>query len=270
MSSYCNLGRVIRTEWLSRVGARDRSPMLKRVAFVCAMPMEMNPLRRKLSLKKTVIGSVEIYAGSLGDLSVIGIVTGIGSELAAHGVERLVEEVDIKQIVVVGIAGAVNSETQIGALVQPVTVVNGATGDKYRPTQLGESIPRGTMWTSDELITDLDTIARLRADGVISLDMETAAIAEICQRRSIPWSVYRSISDRATDASLDGEVFDLINRDGTFNITRVCAFIVRHPGRLPALARIARDATLAAKNAAAAAIDAVSYPSPNSPMSQDT
>ena len=61
----------------------------------------------------------------------------------------------------VGITGAVDEETPIGALVLPEVVVNGATGAEYRPKQLGGGTPKGKMWTSDELITDLDVIARI-------------------------------------------------------------------------------------------------------------
>jgi adenosylhomocysteine nucleosidase len=244
--------------------------VLKRVAFVCAMPMEIIPLKRKLSLEKAVIGSLEVYAGSLGDRPVVAIVTGIGSVLATEGVERLVEAIDIEHVVVVGITGAVDNEAPIGTLVLPAVVVNGTTGAEYPPTRLGGDEPRGKMWTSEVLITDLDVIARLRANGVVSLDMETAAIAEICQRRDIPWSVFRAISDRATEVSLDDEVFHLINRDGTYNIKKIGAFLVKHPGRLPALVRLAKDAKLAAEHAAAAAISAVSQFSRDAPFSQDT
>jgi adenosylhomocysteine nucleosidase len=252
------------------VGFSVRSRVLKRVAFVCAMRLEIIPLKRRLSLEKTIIGSLEVYAGSLDDRPVVAIVTGIGSMLAAEGVERLAEAIDIEQVVVVGITGAVDNETPVGTLVLPAVVVNGTTGAEYRPKQLGGGNPRGKMWTSDELITDLDVIARLRADGVISLDMETAAIAEICQRRDIPWSVFRAISDRATEVSVDEEVFHLINRDGTFNVKMIGAFFVKHPGRLPALVRMAKDAKLAAEHAAAAAVKAVSQPSGHTPFSQDT
>jgi adenosylhomocysteine nucleosidase len=220
--------------------------------------MEIVPLRRKLSLEKTVVNSIEVFAGSLGDRPVVAVCTGIGNVLAAGGVERLVEAFDIERVVVVGIAGAVENETAIGTLVIPAVVVNGATGAEFQPQQIGGGDPKGTMWTCDELIMDLDVIAGLRADGVLALDMETAVIAEICERRGIPWSVFRAISDRATETTLDDEVFHLINGDGTFNIKRIGAFLVQHPGRWPALARMARDAKLAAEHAAAAAVTAVS------------
>jgi hypothetical protein len=110
----------------------------------------------------------------------------------------------------------------------------------------------------------------LRANGVIALDMETAIIAEICQRHKIPWSVFRAVSDRASEVSLDDEVIHLINQDGIFNFKLIGAFFVKHPGRLPALARLAKDAKLAAEHAATAAVTAISQPSRHAPFSQGT
>jgi nucleoside phosphorylase len=114
------------------------------------------------------------------------------------------------------------------------------------------------MWTTDELITDADLIAGLRARGVVSLDMETAAIAEECEGRGIPWSVFRVISDRATDGSIDEEVFHLSNQDGTPNGQAVARYFVRHPGRIPRMVRLARGAKLATHAAAEAALRACS------------
>ena len=114
------------------------------------------------------------------------------------------------------------------------------------------------MWTTDTLITDLDVVAGLRDDGVVSMDMETAATAEVCERRGIPWSVFRTISDRVTDGVLDEEVFQLSNQDGSPNLKAALSYMVRHPGRLPALARVMKEAKLATEHAAEAAIAAVS------------
>jgi nucleoside phosphorylase len=162
-------------------------------------------------------------------------------------------------VVVVGITGAVENETPIGTLVLPELVVDGATGDEFRPDQIALGEPSGKMWTTDELITDLEVIAGLRENGVVSLDMETAAIARVCVHERIPWSVFRAISDRATDGSLDEEVFRLSNQDGTFNAAAVASYFLRHPNRLPAMARLAKGAKTAADRASSAAIEAVSH-----------
>ncbi len=133
--------------------------------------------------------------------------------------------------------------------------MDGATGAEFRPAPLGDGSPEGKMWTSDDLITDPSVLSGLRADGVVSLDMETAAIARVCDRRGIVWSVFRSISDRATDGSVDEEVFRLSNQDGTPNAKAIASYVVRRPGRLPAMARMAKSARLATERAADAALE---------------
>ena len=188
--------------------------------------------------------------------NVVGIVTGMGTELASAGTTRLLDAVAVERVVVVGITGAVENETPIGTLILPELVVNGATGAEYRPAPLGEGSPAGTMWTTDTLITDLDEIAALRARGVVSLDMETAAIAALCEGRGIPWSVFRVISDRASDGSVDEEVFGLSNMDGSPNIEAIERFFAEHPERVEAMAELAEGALLATEAAADAAIRA--------------
>ena len=227
-----------------------------RVAFICAMPMELEPLIRKLDLHESTVGGVTLQAGTLGDQPVVGIVTGMGTAFATEGTTRLLDAVRVDRVVVVGITGAVENELPIGTLVLPEVVVNGATGGEFRPTPLGAGTAAGKMWTTDTLITDLDTIAGLRARGVVSLDMETAAIAALCEERGIPWSVFRVISDRATDGSIDEEVFRLSNLDGTPNNEAIERFFAEHPERIEAMARLAEGALLATEAAADAAIAA--------------
>jgi nucleoside phosphorylase len=229
------------------------------VAFVCAMPMELAPLKRRLSLKAARVGSLDLQRGSLGGHSVVGTVTGMGGELARRGVARLCGEVEVERVVIVGIAGALAAGAAIGALVVPEVVVDAATGAQYRPDRLGEDEPGGTMWTTQELITAPEEIAALREAGVVCLEMETAAIAEVCVARHLPWSVFRAISDRATDASLDDEVFGLINPDGSFRPGAITAYLLKHRGRVAPLVRFSRDAKRAAECAAAAAVRAVAH-----------
>jgi adenosylhomocysteine nucleosidase len=227
------------------------------IAFVCAMPMELTPLRRKLSLEKTRHGSLDTHSGSLAGIPVVAIVTGMGTQLATKGVEQLLDAMPVERVVVVGITGAIHEETQIGSLILPEAVIDSASGKRHVPDALGAGSPSGTMWTTDEITTDPGVLAGLRANGVVSLDMETAAIAEVCESRNVPWSVFRVISDRATDGSIDDEVFALSNQDGTPNPKAVAAYILKHPGRVPTMARMAKEAKQATERAAEAAIDAV-------------
>lgn len=221
------------------------------IAFVCAMPMELRPLRRRLGLRKTGLG----YAGRVGDRPVVAVVTGIGTALAHAATVRLLDAVEVELVIVVGIAGAIGNQIPIGTLVLPQLVVSGTDGSAHRPTPLRVGTPYGKLWTTDELLLDQAQHADLRVDGVVALDMETAAVAKVCDDRGVPWSVVRAISDRASDGTVDTEIFRLIRPDGSHNLPAVARYLLRHPGALPRLARLADGAKLAAARAAETAIN---------------
>jgi adenosylhomocysteine nucleosidase len=225
------------------------------LAFVCAMPMELRPLATRLRLSRTTVEGVRVRSGALGQRPVVALATGMGTALATTATERLLDVADVDRVLVFGITGAVDDDIPIGALVHPELVVNSETGTEHRPDHLGGPTPHGTMWTTN-VITRPEELPALRARGVISLDMETAAIAAACERREVPWSVHRAISDRATDGTVDDEVFQLSHQDGTPNGRAVARYVLRHPQRLPGMVRMAKGARLATERAADAVIAA--------------
>lgn len=226
-------------------------------AFVCAMPMELEPLQPLLGLTEEAVGEVILHRGSLDGDPVVAIVTGMGPDLATAGLRGLLDAVAVDRVVVVGITGALEQETPIGTLVRPAAVIDGATGTEYSPAPLGSFVPSaGYLWTTDRLITDSAEVAALRERGVVALDMETAAIAAVCTARGIPWSVVRAISDRAGDGSVDAEVFALSNADGTPDNAAVERYFAEHPEKIEAMAELAESALLATRVAAEAAVGA--------------
>ena len=225
------------------------------IAFVCAMPMELRPLRRRLRLQKTGLG----YTGRIGDRAVTAVITGIGTARAHAATVRLLDAVNVEWVIVVGISGAVDNQTPIGTLVHPELVVNGSDGSQYRPAALHLGDTHGTLCTTDELLLDPAVHAELRAQGIVALDMETAAVAKVCDERGVTWSVVRAISDRAGDGSVDADIVGLAHPDGTANLPAVVRYLVRRPAALPRLVRLARGSKLATERAADAAIKAIKF-----------
>lgn len=225
------------------------------IGILCAMPMELRPLRRPLGLSRQGAG----WSGALGGRPVVAVVSGMGTALAEAATEALLDRAYVERVVVVGIAGAVDEETPIGTLLQPEDVVDGRTGAAHRPHPLpGLDRGAGSLWTSDELLTDPAVLADLRGRGVVALDMETAAVAAVCERRGVPWSVSRAISDRATDGSVDPAVLAMSNQDGTPNPRAIARYVLANPTRLAGMARLGRQSSLAARVAATAAVAALS------------
>lgn len=230
----------------------------KTIGFIFAMPIELTPFAQRLELVETEVGGVPVHAGTLAGRNVVAIVTGMGMDFAREGVERLLDAVPLEWVVVVGITGALENETPIGTLILPEVVVNSRTLREWRPAPMADGTPHGKMWTSDGITSNRDgMLEKLLADGVVSLDMETAAIAEVCDSRGVPWSVFRVISDRASNGTVDDEVFKLSNMDGTPNPEAIEAYIKQHPERIPVLAQMAEDCALATRTASDEAIRAV-------------
>lgn len=225
-------------------------------AFVCAMPMELTPLAKRLKLQATTLGGGPAKVGMLDGQPVVALATGMGTKLASRGIARLLDSCEVGRVVVFGITGAVENETPIGTLILPEKVVDHATGREHVHHLLGPGTVAGVMWTTD-VITPASALPALRAQGVVSLDMETATYAQACEARGVPWSVFRCISDRASDGTVDDEIFKLSNQDGTPNVGNVVRFFIRHPGAIPRMMRLAKGANLARTRAAAAAIAAV-------------
>ena len=90
----------------------------RRTAFICAMPMELRPLARKLSLHRTQIGGVSVSSGTLYGREVVAIVTGMGPKLASEATTRLLDAVSVDRVIVVGITRALENVTPIGTLFQ--------------------------------------------------------------------------------------------------------------------------------------------------------
>jgi adenosylhomocysteine nucleosidase len=214
------------------------------------MEHELQPLVRRLGLEP----DGPLYRGRAGDVEVVALLTTMGMAAAAAAAQRILEE-DVDWVIVVGIAGGLDpGRTAIGDLVVPEAVIDRVAGVSYRPSRLGDHPPRGTISCGDELIVDPARLAEMLADGVVAVDMETAAVAAVCEGAGCPWSVFRGISDFAGEGLVDEELFALSRPDGTADADALSRYLDANPGKADVLIRLAQDMTAATEAAADAAI----------------
>jgi adenosylhomocysteine nucleosidase len=228
-----------------------------RVALLAPMPLELRPLVRMLRLARAGPAGERFQTGRIGRVQVVATSTGIGTRAAARAAAHVLDSGGVDRIVVVGIAGGIGPRVEVGSLVVPERVLDLASGRSHRPAGLGEAAPRGTLVTSDHLLVDPEEIAGLERRGALAIDMETAAVARVCEERGCPWSVFRAISDRAGDPAIDPTVLGLAGSEGDARPAALARFLLTRPWRLPLLARLARDSRIAARRAAAAAASAL-------------
>ena len=223
------------------------------------MPMELAPLRRRMTGRSPfpALGARGV-SGRLAGVEIVATTVGVGTRAAIEASERLLASASVPLVVVVGIAGASAPHLRVGDVVVPETVIHGPANTTHTSVLLGVAgLDRmGTILTDDELLVDAEAVAAVHRRGIAAMDMETGAIASVCERHGVPWTAFRAISD-TVDRPVDKEVMTMLSRDGTPNVGAALRFIARHPHRIPHLVSLARDGAKACEAAAAAAEKAI-------------
>jgi adenosylhomocysteine nucleosidase len=227
-----------------------------RVLLLAPMRSELRPIVKKLSLKASRVPGDTVYGGRAGRVEVVAATIGVGPVVAARTTERLLGSGSFDHVVVSGIAGAISRGLSIGDLVVPEVILDARTKAEYSPTPMAGFELKGTVLTTAELITDESEVEALRRSGVEAVEMEGSGVGEVCTRLGVPWTVFRSISDRADEGVVDDSVLSLLHEDGSTNVAAALRLVVTRPGRLPGLMGLARDSAKAAGAAATAAVAA--------------
>jgi nucleoside phosphorylase len=196
-----------------------------------------------------------VYRGRVGNVGVVAMLTTMGMPAGAAAAQRILE-LGVDWVMVVGVAGGVDHTVPIGSVVVPEVVLDRDTGATFRPSPSGDIEPRGVLSCSNELFTAADGLAEMERQGVIAVDMETAAVAAVCEKAGTPWSVFRGISDYADSGLVDDALFAMTRPDGTADPDVIGRYLEQHPERLEGLAQLAHDSELATEAAAAAAVRA--------------
>ena len=224
-----------------------------RVAIVAAMPIELRPLVKAAGLQP----AGDDYVGSVAGHTIVAAKMGVGMTGATATTERLLDTGDVDRVIVIGICGGLDESIPIGTVLSPEVLVDGATGTEYRSPAWDPIELSGTLVTFDDINLELQMIPQLVEQGASAVDMETAAVAAVCQRRGTPYAVFRSISDYATDGTVDEAVGAMARPDGSADIGAGLRYMVRRPWKIPGLIRLGRGSQAAAKAAADAALVAL-------------
>jgi adenosylhomocysteine nucleosidase len=221
------------------------------------MSMELKPVIKRTKAQSLSVSGARAFAGRRGDAVVFAAQAGVGTAAAGETTDRLLDQIEVDHVVVCGVAGGIVPTSVIGEVIVPDTLVEMSTGAELKPDPLGHLDPKGKVATVDELITDPGQLAGLVDDGVVAVEMESTGVARVCEKRGVPWSVVRSISDRPHDGLTDDGVMDLLKPDGSVDVLSAVRVMIARPSRIRRFMRLGRDASLAANRAADTTVGAL-------------
>ncbi len=191
---------------------------MKKIGIVVAMDKEFALFRDLLedSAESTPLG-MRLCEGRVGGKQVFLMKSGIGKVAAATGVNLLCAEASPEAIVNSGVAGGIGEGLCVGDTVAGTECcyhdVDCGEGNETGQVQgfparfaadagLLEAagrlhVKKGLICTGDQFITDSERLQGILKNfpQALAVDMESAAMAQVCHMRKVPFLSLRIISD---------------------------------------------------------------------------
>ena len=180
-------------------------------------------------------GMRDYTVGKLWNVDTVAVLSRIGKVAAAMTAATLVERFGVTHILFTGVAGSADFNVRVGDIVVGESLVQHdmdasplfprfevpLTGLSHLPSDLemssrlaaaagrfleGENGPvlhRGLIGSGDQFINDGVRLAALKnaLPGLLAVEMEGAAVAQVCFELGIPFAVIRTISDNANESA---------------------------------------------------------------------
>jgi adenosylhomocysteine nucleosidase len=194
------------------------------------------------------------------------VISGMGYEAAAQAALALVAA-GASGLLSFGLAGALDPALQVGAVLLPQAVTDGAgrvhrTCDPWRErlaARQGAGTDTHRLTMDGALLSLPQPLATTRSKsqarartGAVAVDMESFAIAQIAHQHGVRFAVARVVVDTAAD-SLPQAVIQATGPRGEVNYPRLLSGLLRRPPDLLALFSLARRYRVALRSLRAVA-----------------
>jgi len=130
------------------------------------------------------------------------VISEMGPENAARATEYLIDQHGAQTIVNLGICGALSDTAQVGEVYRIVAVVDDDGGETVCESDRWGDLPTARLASVSEAVFQADRRAALAARADV-VDMEGAAVASVCQARSLPCHMLKGVSDLADHTGND-------------------------------------------------------------------
>ena len=182
--------------------------------------------------RKQVAGGREFWHGHLHGHEVIAVLSRIGKVAAATTATALIERFQVRQIVFTGVAGGLGPGVNVGDVVVadsflqhdldaspifpkyevPLYGASRFVADAALTQRLAQAaaralpgvpVHRGLVISGDRFVSTTAEARALQAalPDALAVEMEGAAIAQVCRDYGVPFAAVRTVSDRADDAA---------------------------------------------------------------------
>ena len=242
---------------------------METIELIAAMPQEINPLLRRIgNWERGRWGAFRCYRFQIANLNCLLIECGIGFKRAAQAAEALLKDTQPRLLVSFGVAGALETELQVGDVVYIGKACSLEAGRPEKSLALASlsdaalqaaakalKLQGAALVPGTTLTTHGSQAVRLEPGELLHpvLEMETAAIAGVAVERGIPLLSLRSISDNPQEP-LPFDIGDWYNGEANLVVGSMIRTFLLRPNILPRLFKLNRNTHRAAENLAIALV----------------
>jgi adenosylhomocysteine nucleosidase len=212
-------------------------PVPADVGIVAALPIEVSDVIDALKkVRRYQSATVPMIEGEYGGKIVVVATGGPGRAAARHATELLISGHRPRWIVSAGFAGALDPALARNDLILPDEVCDPAGArhvvDRSPALLAGYPHARGRLLTLDRLVARSQEKEELRRTFEADLvDMETSAVAAVCNEKPVRFLSMRVISDDAQE-DLPREVATLLSRQGSYRVGAAIRAVWQRPSSL--------------------------------------
>ena len=202
------------------------------IGIICAMDLEVEGVIALMKeTEKTSVDGIDFYKGVFGNSEIVAAQCGVGKVNAAICTRMMIDLYRVDAVINSGVAGALSTQVSVG----DVVIATSAVQHDYDTTALGEprgmitcagenvinfpadeslsdklfaaaqnlentKVFKGVVATGDEFVHEAQRRLAIGEEfSALACEMEGGAIAHVCHRANVPWSILRSISDDLTN-----------------------------------------------------------------------
>lgn len=202
-----------------------------RIGIIGPSEDEIIPFIEQMESKNVEsIAMLKFYSGKFNNIDVVALYCGVCKVNAAIATQILIDKFEVTNIIVTGVAGAIDNRLNIGDTVISTEVAYHDVDDgiltEYHPwmdsiyfkcdsnlvalsrevlveNTFSQKIYFGKIVTGEAFISENGREEIIQKYNPLCVDMETASIAHVCYANSIPFIAIRSITDTESECGIE-------------------------------------------------------------------
>jgi len=204
---------------------------IKRIGIMSAMLEEISAIIDEMKIERTEqVGGRQFHIGMLFNQPVVLVFSHWGKVASSITALELINRYKVDRLIFTGVAGSIDEKVNIGDLIHAeeliqhdmnaeplyprfvIPLINKVSFSTFKDNrwdralkltseELGINIHRGLILSGDQFISKQAQIAPLKKllPEALAIEMEGAAVAQVCYEYKVPFSILRIISDKADD-----------------------------------------------------------------------